>query len=46
MLQTIKEVQIVFLANDEEDRELKDTQLITHALIKMSATGLYTKPIE
>ena len=46
MIRTFEEVQMFFLANDEEDRKLRNTQLITHALIKMLATGLYAKPIE
>ena len=34
------------LANREEDRGLKQSQLISHALIKMADTGLYSKAIE
>ena len=34
------------LADCDEDRGLKQSQLISYALIKMSDTGLYGKPIE
>ena len=37
---------MLLLADRDEDRGLKQSQLISYALIKMSDTGLYGKPIE
>ena len=45
MIRAVEEVQMFFLANPEEDLQMKETQLISHALIKMKATGLYGKVI-
>ena len=46
MLRTIEEVQMFLLADRAEDRGLKQAQLISYALIKLSKTGLYGKAIE
>lgn len=46
MLRNVEEIQMFLLANPDEDRQQKETQLITYALIKMANTGLYYKAIE
>ena len=46
MLRRIEEVQMFFMSNTTEDRTLKELQLITYAIIKLMATGLYTKAIK
>ena len=44
MIQYIEDVQRFLLANPAEKMELKDVQLCTHGLIKLSKTGgLYAK---
>jgi hypothetical protein len=46
MLPELEEVQMYLLADRDEDRGLKQTQLIQFALIKLGATGLYGKALE
>ena len=46
MLRDMEETQMFLMANADEDRALKETQLITYALIKLAGTGLYSKAIE
>ena len=46
MLREIEEVQMFLLADRDEDRGLKQTQLIQFALIKLGATGMYGKALE
>ncbi len=46
MLRDIKEFHMFLLADCDEDRRLKKSQLISHALIKLADTGLYNKEIE
>lgn len=35
-----------FLADDGEDRQIKEPRMIIHALTKMKDTGLYSKSID
>lgn len=46
MICKVEEIQMFLLANLEEDHQLKEPQLITFALIKLTNTGLYVKAIE
>ena len=46
MLCDVEEVQMFLLANADEDQVLKETQLITYALIKLQGTSLDAKAIE
>ena len=46
MLRDMEETQMFLMANADEDRALKESQLITHALIKLASTGLYAKAIQ
>ena len=47
MLRSLEEVQMFLLASPEENRELKEVNMIDHALIKLSETGgFYTKALE
>ncbi len=46
ILHNLKEAQMFLLANPGKDRTLKEMELITHGLIKLLTTGLYTKAIE
>ena len=47
MLRGIEEVQIFFLANPEEYRQLSEPNLIGYALIKLSKCGgIYAKALE
>ena len=47
MLRSLEEVQMFLLASQEENRELKEVNLIDHALIKLSETGgFYTMALE
>jgi hypothetical protein len=46
MLREVEEIQMFLLANPDEDRQQKETQLITYTLIKIANTGLYSKAIE
>ena len=45
MLRDVEETQMFLMANADEDRALKETQLITYALIKLAGAGLYSKAI-
>ena len=46
MLCELEEVQMFLLTDRNEDRGLKQTQLIQFALIKLGATGMYGKTLE
>ena len=46
MLRGIKEVQMFFMSDTTEDCTLKESQLITYAIIKLTDTGLYTEAVE
>ena len=47
MLKGIEDVQMFLLANEEEGREMTDTNLISYGLIKVAKTGgMYTKALE
>ena len=46
MLKSVEEVQMFLLADQTEDRSLKESQMITYAMIKMNSTGLYIKALE
>ena len=47
MLRGIEEVQLLILANPDEDRALTEPNLISYALIKLTKTGdMYAKEIK
>ena len=46
MLRDIEECQMFYLSDTTLNRTLTDKQSITYGLIKLSATGLYTKALE
>ena len=47
MLRGIEEVQLLILANPDEDRALTEPNLISYALIKLTKTGgMYAKGIK
>ena len=47
MLRSLEEVQIFLLASPEENREFTEVNIIDHAFIKLSETGVfYTKALK
>ena len=45
-IQDLKEIQIFCMANNGEDRMIKETQLIIYALVNMKSMGIYGKVME
>ena len=45
-IQDLKEIQIFCMANNGEDRMIKETQLIIYVLVNMKSMGIYGKVME